>query len=51
MQKNTSTFTLCNIPLSLKKWLKDKASGNNRSMSGEAINLFEKIKKSEQMKE
>lgn len=45
--KTTCTFTMSNIPSDLKKWLKDRAKSNNRSMSGEVITLFEKLRKGE----
>jgi plasmid stability protein len=43
--ENTSTFTMSNIPDSLKAWIRERAKSNNRSMSGELLTMLEKLKR------
>jgi len=50
MNKTTQNMEsmLVRVPATLKKWLKDKAQNNSRSMTGELIELMKKAKQEEE---
>ena len=51
MKKDELIPTTMRLPDDLRKWLKIRAITNNRSLNGEAIEIFEREKQREENKQ